>query len=245
MNMNSRLSTPSPTKYFRGIKYLISNHYAATVLLALSLQAMPILACQPATDSDSLVIGNFSMGGLRNWEPIKFSAQTDYKIVDLDGKKVLRAQSLDTASGLIYKQRIDLLKTPVINWCWRVDQGLANDREKQREGDDYAARLYIVVDGGLFIWRSKALNYVWTSQLPVDDLWQNPYAGKSAMMLAIRSNTSPTGIWFSESRNIYHDLQRAFGFPIRYIDAIAIMTDTDDTSASALTYYGDIFLSRH
>jgi hypothetical protein len=44
-------------------------------------------------------------------------------------------------------------------------------------------------------------------------------------------------------RNVQEDLRRVFGEAIDENDAIAIMTDADDHTARALTYYGDIWFS--
>lgn len=189
------------------------------------------------------MIGQFSQGHTQDWQPIKFSGLTRYQLADLDNSKVLQADSQNAASGLVYEQKIDLYQTPILTWHWRVEQKLDNQREQRREGDDFAARIYVVVDGGILPWKTRALNYVWSSRLPPGSLWPNPHSGKAAMMLALRSNESPSGTWFTETRNIQQDLERAFGEKIRYIDAIAIMTDTDNTGGSALTYYGDIYFS--
>lgn len=205
--------------------------------------ADPPLACGDPPGKADILIGQFSKASTQEWVPVEFSKRTHYRLVELGNTKALRADSHGAASGLIYKQTIDLLKTPLLNWCWRVEQALQNDHERSRSGDDFAARLYLVVDGGFLPWKTKALNYVWSSQLPAGELWQNPFAGKSAMMLAVRSNTSPSGTWFAETRNVYDDLQQAFGYEIRSIDAVAIMTDTDNTGAIAQTYYGDIYFS--
>jgi DUF3047 family protein len=215
----------------------------AVILINLSLFPGQLQACSAAPDSNSIVVGKFSEGKLSNWKPIKFSKQTRYDFFDIETTRALRAYSHGTASGLIFKRKIDLHKTPLLHWCWRVDKTLSNGHEKLRGGDDFAARLYVVISGGYLPWRTKALNYVWTSQLSVNELWENPYGGKSTMMLAVRSNDSPSKTWFSEKRDVYKDLKRVFGSDIRYIHAVAIMTDTDDTAGTALTYYGDIYFS--
>ena len=219
------------------------NIHFVTLLIIPLLYADPLIACGNPPGKADILIGQFSKGSMQGWTPLEFSKLTRYDLVDLNAAKVLRADSHRAASGLIYKQKIDLLKTPLLNWCWRIEQALQNDHEKDRSGDDFAARLYLVIDGGFLPWKTKALNYVWSSQLTVGKLWKNPYAGKNAMMLAVRSNTSPGNTWFAETRNVYEDLERAFAYKIRYIDAIAIMTDTDNTGAIAKTYYGDIYFS--
>lgn len=217
---------------------------AATVtLVLLSLNVSNLFACGETTTGNPVMIGNFSGSGLLNWQTIEFSGRTEYKITSVSKKVVLRAQSNNSASGIICKQRIDLYLTPILKWQWRVDKALSGTHEKQHAGDDFVARLYVVIDGGLFFWKTKALNYVWSNKIPIDELWQNPYGGSSTMMIAVRSNDSPLKTWFSETRNVYKDLERAFGYPVRYIDAIAVMSDTDDTSSNALAFFGDIYFT--
>ncbi|MEN8711598.1 MAG: DUF3047 domain-containing protein [Arenicellales bacterium] len=38
-------------------------------------------------------------------------------------------------------------------------------------------------------------------------------------------------------------MKHQFGDQIRYIDAIAIMTDTDNSKGEAITYYSDMYFS--
>lgn len=224
--------------------FAVRRHVRAFVALLISIIfASQVLACDTSLKKTGVLIGQFSKGATKGWMPVTFSKKTDYRLVNIDNTTVLRANSRDSASGLIYRQKIDLAKTPLLHWCWRVEQILKNDREQSHEGDDFAARLYLIIGGGLLPWQTRALNYVWSSQLPVGELWPNPYGGKRAMMLTVRSNSSPAATWFAETRNVYEDLERAFAQKFRYIDAIAIMTDTDNTDAAAQSYYGDIYFS--
>lgn len=97
------------------------------------------------------------------WKEKQFEGSTDCQAVAIDGIAALRAHSFSSASGLYWKQRIDLFQTPYLNWHWRVDKILPLLDEKTRNGDDYAARIYVVIDGGLWFWRTRALSYVWSS----------------------------------------------------------------------------------
>ena len=65
------------------------------------------------------------------------------------------------------------------------------------------------------------------------------------VMIALRSSTDQTGTWYTEKRNILADLKHQFGEDIRYIDAVAIMTDTDDSFDKVTAYYGDIYFSKN
>ncbi len=189
------------------------------------------------------LIGAFSEGTIENWQHKEFKGKTHYKIIQLDGNKVLQADSKASASGLFKEQRIDLNKTPFLNWTWRIENRLGNFNEQEKSGDDYAARVYIVISGGVFFWNTRAINYVWSANTVKGKIWPNAFAGDNAMMIAIRSRKDPTGSWFSEKRNVQADLKQVYGKDYQYIDAIAIMTDTDNAKGKALAYYGDIYFS--
>ena len=208
------------------------------------------VAVRAEVAGEKLMIGSFSSGSLDNWEAKEFKGQTSYKLVDLAGTRVLKADSAGSASGLFNEQRIDLHKTPVMNWRWHIENRLGNDiNEQVKSGDDYAARVYVIASGGAAFWQTKAINYVWSSTSPVGNVWPNPYAYAGAtgkmMMIALRSSTDQAGTWYSEKRNILTDLKHQFGEEIRYIDAVAIMTDTDDSHGKATAYYGDIYFSKN
>ncbi len=198
---------------------------------------------------EKLLIGSFSSGSLDQWELKDFSGQTRYQLVDLAGVKVLKAESLSSASGLFREQKIDLHKTPFINWRWHIANRLSSHlNEQEQSGDDYAARVYVVVSGGAAFWQTKAINYVWSSTSPVGKIWPSAYAYAAAngkmTMISLRSSTDETGIWYSEKRNVLEDLKQQFGEDIRYIDAVAIMSDSDDSKGKVTAYYGDIYFTK-
>ena len=202
------------------------------------------VAIHAAETSETLMIGHFSSGSLEHWESKKFKSQTIYQLVGLSGTQALKAESADSASGLFKKQRIDLQKTPIMNWRWRIENRLGTINEQSKSGDDYAARVYVVVGGGLAFWRTRGINYVWANTSPKDKIWPNAFAGDHAMMIALRSSSDQTGTWYTEKRNILADLKQQFGEDIASIDAVAIMTDTDNAHGKVTAYYGDIYFSK-
>ena len=90
----------------------------------------------------------------------EYSVLTEYSIIEVAGKKLLQAKSDSSASGIAKELTIDLKKTPYLNWSWKVDSALGQMDETSKQGDDYAARLYVVKKGGWQIWKTIALNYV-------------------------------------------------------------------------------------
>ena len=204
----------------------------------------PVRAAGPVeAPAPSSVHSLFSQGSLKGWEEKEFSGQTSYRLTELDGRQVLLAESRQSASGLFHKVRVDLEKTPYLNWSWRVEQGLPPLDETRKEGDDYAVRIYVVVDGGLFFWRTIALNYVWSSSQKVGSVWPSAFAGKNTMLIALRSPDDGLGVWHSEKRDLRQDFKNIFGREIRQIDAVALMSDTDNSKGEARAYYGDIYFT--
>ncbi|NOQ63934.1 MAG: DUF3047 domain-containing protein [Methyloprofundus sp.] len=195
-----------------------------------------------AASAEPVAISHFVSQSLDDWQHKSFKDYTDYRIVTQNKQSVLQAQSTAVASSLYKEVRIDLHKTPYLNWAWRVDKKPVIKDEKSKAGDDYAARIYLIVKGKWF-WQTQALNYVWANHSPKNTSWENPFAGDNVMMLAVRSESDKTQHWYSEKRNVLADFKQQFGDDFQFIDAIAIMTDTDNSAGSALSYYANIYFS--
>ena len=195
--------------------------------------------------SDTLVVLDPSDGGetLKGWQEKSFEGNTSYNKASDAERSFIKAIASSSASGLFLEKEIDLNAYPILNWRWRVDKGLTAHDEKVKEGDDFAARLYVVVSGGFFFWKTIALNYVWSSNQVETQAWPNPFAGDNAHMLAVRGDSDQLGEWYLETRNLKQDFKRLFGREVDTIDGLAIMTDTDNGGGAAEASYGEIFFS--
>lgn len=202
------------------------------------------LVMQATVAESTLQLGEFSRNQLDGWEKQSSEGETQYQLETIGDLTVLRANSQASASGMFKEQRVDLEKTPFLNWSWRIANHLKGLSEQSKSGDDYAARLYVVVKGGLAFWQTKAINYVWSSNTLKETSWPNAFAGEQLMMLALRGPEATLNAWQSEKRNVRADLHRLFGEDIRYIDAVALMTDTDNSQSQASAFYGDIWFSK-
>ena len=187
-------------------------------------------------------IGRFSQQDLTVWKEKSFAGQTRYTFAEDEGRRVLKADSRVAASGLYNETRIDLSATPFLNWSWKINNILKGIDEKTKSGDDFPARVYVVVSGGLQFWKTRSLVYVWSSTQPQNSAWENPFTG-NARHIAVRSGASEVGQWLTEKRNVREDFKRVFGEDIQAIDAVAIMTDTDNSGQQAVAWYGDIYFS--
>ncbi len=214
----------------------ISMQILNTTMLVMTLSGTTF--CQ----ADSLLVGDFENNDMSKWKKKIFAKETSYNQVSADGKKVIQAISNNSASGLFRKIYIDLTKTPYMNWSWKVDNTLVNARENTKQGDDYPARVYVVFSGGLFFWKTRALDYVWSSHQDIESIWPNAYTSNT-QMIALQNDKQKIGAWVNEKRNIRDDYKNIFGVDITSADAVAIMTDTDNTGQKATAYYGNIYFT--
>lgn len=204
-----------------------------------------VLACAISlvvSANEEILVGNFSQSDLAGWEEKSFKGNSRYEFVDMDGINSLRASTEGMASGLFKEVDIDLRKTPWINWTWKIENIYKNNNERTKEGDDYPARVYVVVSGGLFFWKTRAVNYVWSSHEPEASVWPNAYTA-NAKMVAVRSGEQLAGLWIKERRNVMEDMKSLFGEDIAQINAVAVMVDGDNTGQSSTSYFGDIFFT--
>ena len=193
------------------------------------------------SNTNQIFVGDFSQMGLSGWEKKSFHGDTEYAIVGDRQQKFLRASANSTASALFKKVSVDLNRTPYLNWTWRIDKSLMPIDELTKQGDDYAARVYVIVKRGLAPWKTNALNYVWSSNPQPPMSWPNAYTEK-AIMIPLRTQNDDKS-WKVEKVNVKNDFEKYFGLEIERIDGVAIMTDTDNSQSQAIASYGDIFFT--
>lgn len=200
--------------------------------------AMAALAAQ-AGASPALT---FAPEAILDWESHSFEGQTRYELVGTDQGKVIHAQCEDgSASGLFRRETVNLEKTPVIEWRWRVDEPVNAGDETRKSGDDFAARVYAVDEYSYLRWRTRAISYVWASEQPTGSDWENPHQSR-AHMVAVASGAPGKGDdgWRTQRRNLREDFSQFHDRDLEEINVIAIMTDCDDTGKSTEAWYGNI-----
>lgn len=206
-----------------------------------------------------------SNGHPLEWMPVSFGdvdAMTRYKLVQHtiggDTTSVVRAVSDGGAAGLGRELHLEPRQYPTLTWRWKVENILETGNARTKDGDDYPARIYVTFDYdpsnfgvldrakyetlqalGYDQIPTRALNYIWASQVKQGTVLPNPFTDW-VQMIAVESGSTKVGQWVLERRNIRADYRRAFGEAPPPINGIAIMTDTDNTGESATAYYGDI-----
>ncbi len=181
---------------------------------------------------------------LEEWQEKIFRGKVLYVVVPQKDKGYLLAKSDKSASGIFYKLSYDPRKCPMISWKWKVvafpdKETYVKTSKAWIEGDDYAARVYVIFPAFYFM-NTKCLEYVWDESLPEGKIITSPFF-KNIKLIVAESGSANLGKWVFEERDIVEDFARAFGRPLNLkVSAIAIMTNADNTASFAQAEYGDI-----
>jgi hypothetical protein len=197
------------------------------------------------------------------WQPLTFpriERHTVYRLVEDEGRVVVRAEANASASGLIRRLEADVKAQPMLAWRWKIAGVIEKADPRRKEGDDYAARVYVAFkydpDRASLLDRARyalmrllygespphaGIAYVWDARMPAGTMLPNAYTERMRMIV-VRSGASGAGRWLEEERNLYEDYRRAFAEEPPPIAGVAIMTDADDTGERATAWYGDIVL---
>ena len=174
------------------------------------------------------------------WRHVKIHGATQYRIVEIDGRRCLRAESQENASLLLAPVSIDPRRSPWISWSWRVDQLVDGEALDRTSGSDAAARLYVYFDTPGLPWQKRNLDYVWSAVLPIGTSMRSPF-GSHLNLIVVERGTESLGRWQRVERDVVEGYRRSFGEePPKKIIAIGLMSDSDNTGSRAVAYFDDL-----
>ncbi|WP_170174886.1 DUF3047 domain-containing protein [Undibacterium parvum] len=191
----------------------------------------------------------------------KFKNDTQYKLVQEAGRKVLRAEADDSASLYALKLKTPSTEFSSLQWRWKTDALIpgADNRDQKRE--DSPLRVMLSFDGDLAslpeteqfrIKMSKViagvelpfatLMYIWSEQHALESIIPSAHTSQ-LKMLVVASGKHGLGTWQAMQRDIAEDYRRAFGSAPGRLIGVSVMTDTDNTGKKAVGWYADLSLS--
>ena len=196
-----------------------------------------------------------------SWQIIQLEknvSPTRYQPLHWDGIHAIESQANRSMALLGRKVDVDLTITPVLCWRWRVEDVLKKADMTRRQGDDYAARVYIAFTlprealsftdkAALSIARTfwgdrvpdAALNYVWDNRHPIDTRMSNAYTDR-AQMIVRRTGQADVGRWVTERIDVRADVIRAFGSEKARPMLVAVASDTDNTGEKVRAGFADL-----
>ena len=153
-----------------------------------------------------------------------------------------KAVADNAASGLGKEIKIDLNKTPFINITWKIEQDLKGIKENTKKGHDFAARVFAIKKTGATPLSNRAINYVFSSNSEIGKSWPSPFTKKSIDNV-LSTTKENMNVWVTVKANVKKDFKKFHDLDVNEINGIAIMTDTDNSKLTAITYYQNIFFS--
>ncbi len=160
--------------------------------------------------------------------------------VKADQESYLEARAINSAVSIAKKFEYDLKVYPFLSWQWRVLELPKGGDERYKKTGDSAAAIYVIFPGRF---RPDNIKYVWSASLPIGATTESPYNSKTKIVV-LQNHCSPLGTWVSEKVNVYEDYKRLFGDEPEHVQAIGLMSDSDNTDSMAEADYKGISISR-
>jgi hypothetical protein len=183
-------------------------------------------------------------------------ALTRYSWTEKDGRPALEAASERSAS--IWRKRLDpaLASVAEVSFSWWVQALIPNASVADIDREDAVARVIFGFGGDVdklpLRTRMKfelaqaltgevppyaTLMYVWDSKLPVGTVVVNPRSDR-IRKIVVDSGPAELHRWRDHRRDLAADFRLAFGEAPGPLVSMAVMTDSDNSRASARTWYG-------
>ncbi len=200
------------------------------------------------------------------WHSVQISMRvppTQYRLIRWDDVLAIEAKADKSMTLMARPVSINLSRTPILCWQWRVDAPLLSADMAQKSGDDYAARVYVAFKLPFsalgFGTRAKlafarslygeavpdaALNYVWDNRYSLGTRRPNAYTDRTQMIVA-ETGPSHAGHWIRARHDVQQDFVAAFGNVEGVLNLLAVASDTDNTGEKAHAGFADFhFVSR-
>lgn len=195
-----------------------------------------------------VVVDNFEKLDENHWKGRDKGHEKIYKFKH-DGKSgFLAAKSLNSDNFIIKKVTIDLVKYPYLNWKWRTHVLPMAGDESIKEKCDVAASIAVVLNASK--WSPKSIKYSWSTSISKGTFSKSPYACWPARsdIYVVESGKGRVGEWKSEKVNVlehYKSLYNETNVKSKVIEAIVIMTDSDNTASPSEADYDEIYFSKN
>lgn len=162
-----------------------------------------------------------------------------------DGNHYLRVESAQSYSAKGVHLTFSPKQCPHVSWRWRVSNVIERADVTRKEGDDAAAKLYVVFAGPSF-WNpldKHILVYLWDNAAPVGAIYPNAWLPEKERMVILESGQAKVGRWVGEQVHLFDDFKRAFpGEEPGDVEGLAFLADTDNTQARVTAGFDDLMI---
>jgi hypothetical protein len=224
------------------------------------MAALLVALAASAADTPKIVVPPFSSAAAGGVLPAPWRAMAlprrraaEVSLVDDAGAAVLRVRAQDAFGTAAITLDAE---AGIVSWRWKVDRVLDAAKLGTKEGDDFAARVYVsfeIPPGELTIAErarlelarllygdvpSAAICYVWDNRAAKGTSIWSPWAER--VRIVVLRNAEDAGKWVEERRDVAADFREAFGRAPPRMSGIAAGSDTDQTHETVTAWFGDV-----
>jgi len=183
------------------------------------------------------------------WEPLTFE-NIEPNNFDISEAGDILVTGNNSASFMVHPLMVNLDRTPILTWRWRVDAAGEPTDLTGKDGDDRPVAVYVAFpydpDTASFSERmrrtlveasqgsdapGRIIAYIWGGKQPAGTRYQNPYTGSESHFVIVEMGDAPKGEWRLAEMNIAEDYQSLFGVPMNMVQYVAVFSDSDDSKS--------------
>ena len=193
--------------------------------------------------------------------PLPGKRFSPFQPVRLAGEPALEVKADASVSILQQRFAMPLSSAQQLSFRWRTD-ALPQDADLAlAERSDSPVGVLLAFDGDRKGWSARdhrmseltrlltgeelphaTLAYVWSHDAALETVVANPRTAR-IRKIVLDSGTAQLGQWRLHVRDVAADYRRAFGEEPGPLRAVALMTDTDNTSSRLTAWYGTLHLA--
>jgi hypothetical protein len=208
---------------------------------------------QPAVPSAGAVNG-------QGWQAVLLPGKepTRYAWAEKDGRPALAATSERSAS--MWRRKVDVPASTLggLSFSWWVEDLVPDASVAEQDREDAPARVLLAFGGDVSQLPQRTrmmfdlaealtgepppyatLMYVWDGSAPVGSVIVNPRTDR-VRKIVVDSGPQHLRQWRDHRRDVIADFRLAFGEDPGPLQAVAVMTDSDNTRSRARAWYGPV-----
>jgi hypothetical protein len=240
-------------------------HPFSTGALVLLASILTGCALPPATPPSLLEKSTrvFNANDKMAWESVSFpgKVRTAFSQQRHDGRDSVQADAKGSVSMLRQRLRVPSDDLGQLNFSWQVETLLPGADMAEPGRGDSPVRLVLAFEGDRQTFSARnamlselshaltgeplpyaTLMYVWSNRHPVGTVIVHPRTDR-IRKIVVDSGPQHLRQWRHHQRDLRADFERAFGEAPGALQALAIMTDSDNTRSQTRAWYGQIRLS--
>jgi DUF3047 family protein len=177
--------------------------------------------------------------GWRAYETPGGHPRYDFSVVEDGGRRALRMRSESEHSTIARELTVDLARTPVLTWSWKIVSFPSGADLRERATSDATGHLFVIWPRFPEMLRSRLIGYVWEPRAPADAVFTSKKTA-TVTYIVLRSGSAGVGAWVEERRDVAADYRRVYGAAAPNPPALALSIDTNDTRSRAESLFGPI-----